>query len=454
MKKLSLKIRLILSLLTIAAVVWFTAGLLSWLETRDGMDEFFDTYQIRFAKQLSTANLYDLRPDNQEQSDKIISRLINDGEEDDDALGFAIFNQHGNMLFHDGNNGQHFRFNAHPVGFLEQKIKGDPWRIVWVQSADKQFIIAVGQELEFRDEAALEIAAQSVLPWGIGLLLFMGCVIVLISRELKPVKEVAQKIAARKPDDLSPIISQNLPKEIAPLTEAMNKLLVRISEMLERERSFIYYAAHELRSPLAVLKVQLDVALLSENDPVTRNKALGNLEDGIERLNRLVEQLLTLSKLETNLRKSNEAEETLDWDKMIKDVLRETNDLAEAKQMRVNVINNGVPAREGKNILWSLLLRNLIDNAVKYSPKNAEITLELNGNSLKVTNSNTTVDEAHIKHLGERFFRPSGQSANGSGLGLSIVKRIAGVHGFDVKFANTNAGFTATVFKKETETSF
>jgi two-component system sensor histidine kinase QseC len=440
-----MKQRLIISLIVITTVIWFIAGVLSWFNTRENLNEFFDTYQLLLAKQLSGANLDDLKADNQQRSDETIERLLNDGEEDDDALGFAIFNRQGDIVFHDGNNGKDFHFNQNPVGFIDQKVGGDKWRIIWVLSADKQFVVAVGQEAEFRKEMAFEVVSSFFIPWGIGLLFFILASVILISRELKPVKDVAKKISARKSDDLSPIISSNMPKEIQPLINAMNHFLERISVMLEHERSFIYNSAHELRSPLAALKVQLEVALISGNDSFTRNNALCNLEIGIERLSRLVEQLLTLSKLEGGST-YNIDEEILDWPQIINEILCDNEDNAKAKNITIEISDSGrYPLQHGKNILWSLLLRNLIDNAIKYSPVEAKIKIELTKDHLIVSNTGVKVDNLNIEKLGTRFFRPSGQDVDGSGLGLSIVKKIAQIHECSVDFKNFEQGFSVII---------
>ena len=448
MKKFSLKLRLILSFLLVSAAVFAASSVLSWVETRDQMDEFFDTYQMLLARQLSSADWNSVKNDTQIKTNKIVENLMNDGEEDDEALGFAVFEKGGRIVFHDGENGKHFGYNPNPSGFVQQKIGKNKWRIVWMKSADERYVIAVGQELDFRVEAALEIIAQTLIPWGIGLVVLMLASVLLISSELRPIGKTAKDIYARKPDDLSPIINDKMPKEIAPLLSAMNRMLKRIESMIERERGFISDAAHELRSPLAALKVQLDVALISEKDKDAKRKALGNVEKGIDRLNRLVEQLLTLSRLEAS-GKHNYGEEALDWEKIVEEVIAENEVFAKAKKITVEVVNDGKPiVKKGKNLLWVLLLRNLLDNAIKYSPNKAKVVIEIKDGELKVINSGTVVSEDVLKNLGNRFFRPSGQDVSGSGLGLSIVKRVAEIHNCKVSFANKQGYFVVSVFRK------
>lgn len=447
MKKLTLKVRLILFFFLIAVCVWFSSGFLSWRTTREQMDEFFDTYQLLLAKQLSSARWADLRYDAQIRTNRIINTLADGGEDDDEALGFAVFDETGEMIFNDGRNGQHFTFNPNPSGFMERKIRGDKWRIVWMRSFEGKYIIAVGQELEFRDEAALDMILHTLIPWGAGLFILIFASVVMVSNELRPIHKIAHAISERAPNDLSPVSHEGIPREIRPPLTAMNKLFSRIEKMIERERSFIADSAHELRSPLAALKIQLDVALMSDNDKDVRDRALRNLEYGIERLVRLVEQLLALSRLESN---PSISYETLDWTTLVKEVIQELRPDALNKSITLKFIQgDGVFLRKGQGILWSLLIRNLVDNAIKYSPQHSEIRILLNAQEFSVSNTGVTVNPAYLQRLCERFYRPKGQHVRGSGLGLSIVKKVAELHNCFIDLRNTRQGFAAIIMKNK-----
>lgn len=450
MKKMSLRKKLTISFLCIATGLWAIAGTLSVLESRDYMDEFFDTYQLLLARQLASADWSNAQKDTQHKTDKVIEQLKNDGEEDDEALGFAIFNNEGKMLIHDGENGRFFSFNPKASGFANEGIghKKKPWRIVWVKTFDKNFVVAVGQELEYREEAALELAAQSLIPWIGGLLLLIIISIFMISRELKPLRTIAYNLSSRNPNDLSPLSLENIPSEVEPLVSAMNRLFEKINTMLKRERSFISDSAHELRSPLTALKVQLEVALLADDDKPTRERALENLQKGIDRSTHLVEQLLALSRLEANSAENIDNNDFFDWKTLVEEIFFEQKDAMEKKNISTSfeTEDNAFPAN-GSYILWSLLVKNLLINATKYSPENAHIKVIINKKGIAITNSNTKVNEDILPNLGKRFFRPAGQKENGSGLGLSIVGRIAEIHNCKVKFANTEQGFKVSIIK-------
>ena len=446
MKKMSLRLRLIISFLIVSTCVWTAAAVISWQESRDQMDEFFDTYQLLLARQLSTADWTNLTADMQKKSNRLIENVDDDGEEEDEALGFAVFNRRGEMIFNDDENGRDFIYTPETSGFINQKIgrKKDMWRIFWLTSADKNFTIAVGQELEFRDDAALELVEETLLPWLVGLSVLLLAVIWMVSRELRPLRRIADELSERDSDNLHPLSLSGQASEILPLIKAINTQFSRIEQMLQRERGFISDYAHELRSPLTALKVQLEVAQLADDDAAARHQALQKLNQGIDRSTRLVEQLLALSRLDSAAVAAND--EPLDWPALVNAAVNEQLPAAEEKKINIKTSTDGsTPTTCGQPLLWALLLRNLLDNAVRYSPEEAQISIELKDETLSVTNSNTVVAAEYLPRLKERFFRPAGQKSTGSGLGLSIVERIAELHRCRVALTNDDGNFRVTV---------
>ena len=446
MKKMSLRLRLIISFLIVSTCVWTAAAVISWQESRDQMDEFFDTYQLLLARQLSTADWTNLTADMQKKSNRLIENVDDDGEEEDEALGFAVFNRRGEMIYNDDENGRYFIYTPEASGFINQKIgrKKDMWRIFWLTSADKNFTIAVGQELEFRDDAALELVEETLLPWLVGLSVLLLAVIWMVSRELRPLRRIADELSERDSDNLHPLSLSGQASEILPLIKAINTQFSRIEQMLQRERGFISDSAHELRSPLTALKVQLEVAQLADDDAAARHQALQKLNQGIDRSTRLVEQLLALSRLDSAAAAAND--EPLDWPALVNAAVNEQLPAAEEKKINIKTSTDGsAPTTCGQPLLWALLLRNLLDNAVRYSPEEAQISIELKDETLSVTNSNTVVPAEYLPRLKERFFRPAGQKSTGSGLGLSIVERIAELHRCRVALTNDDGNFRVTV---------
>ncbi|BEO58180.1 quorum sensing histidine kinase QseC [Serratia sp. 201] len=444
MKRLSLRLRLILIFSLLALLTWSTASVVAWVMSRNTINEVFDTQQMLFAKRLATANLGDLLADESARSLPKTKKLVHHGkrgEQDDDALAFAIFDRDGKMLLNDGENGADFLFDGEREGFTDGERKGDDdsWRLVWLTSPDGRYRIVVGQEWDYRRDMALGMVTGQLVPWLATLPVLMLLIALMVGRELRPLRAVAAGLRRRAPDDATPLDARQVPTEVRPLVDALNALFVRINALLVRERRFTSDAAHELRSPLAALRVQTEVVQLAGDDAPMREHALDNLTVGIDRATRLVDQLLTLSRLDSL---SDLAELTpIDWNDLVTMTLAEQDRQAHAAGVTLRYEHRGTPPpRQGETLLLSLLLRNLLDNAVRYTPQGGVVTVTLSERSLTVEDDGPGVTAEHLARLGERFYRPPGQEQTGSGLGLSIVQRIAGLHGLQISFANRSAG--------------
>ena len=209
MKKLSLKLRLLLWFIGMSVVIFGTAGVVAWQETRGKIDEFFDSYQMLLARQLASTDWSDITPASQKLTNKIIKNIKN-AEDEDEAIGFAVFDSTGKMVFHDNENGKNFAFSSEIGRFAKQKVDGDWWWIVRVKSADEQFYIAVGQELEYRSEIIEDMAEEFMLPWLIGLGLLLGIIILILVKEFAPLKKLVQNLNQRPADNLSPLDGSRL----------------------------------------------------------------------------------------------------------------------------------------------------------------------------------------------------------------------------------------------------
>ena len=157
-----------------------------------------------------------------------------------------------------------------------------------------------------------------------------------------------------------------------------------------------------------------------------------------------------LSKVDTSLGVYDEAKGLIDWKQILADLKADYASLAEEKKIEIKANVSGLgPVEQGNPLLWGLVLRNLLDNALKYSPQGANIKIEITDGALQVFNSGVSVEEGALAHLSERFFRPAGQKVSGSGLGLSIVRRVAESSACKVCFENADGGFRVCVFKEE-----
>lgn len=445
MKHFSLRLRLMIFFIVISLGVFATAGFLSWKECQEKIDEFFDTYQIALARRLSTANWNGFTPETQKISDEIIDD-INNAEDEDESIGFAVFSNDGKQIFNDGENGRYFSPFGKMNTFGTEEIDDEDWRIIRLMTTDKKYIVAVGQELDFRHEIVEDMFEEFMTPWVIGLVILLLTMILLLTKEFSSLNRLASHVKNRKADDLSCLEETNLPLEVKPLITSINQLLSRIEDMLHRERNFIADSAHELRSPLTALKVQLEVAQMSADDPQSIKESLEKLEQGIERSSHLVEQLLAFSRIESGFNALPDNNHPLDWALIINQVVSDYTAAAEKKSITIRTEITDTPPFDQGNPVWiALMIKNLIDNAIKYSPRGAGIFIRLKDKELTVLNTQTTVFPDHLKHLGERFYRPAGQKEQGSGLGLSIISKIASVYHCKTEYKNTAEGFCVTL---------
>ncbi|HBM3184806.1 TPA: two-component system sensor histidine kinase QseC [Klebsiella oxytoca] len=446
MNDLSLRTRLLIYISAIALLVWGAASSLAWWQTRQVIDEVFDTQQMLFAKRLATANLSELTANDSTYASLPKTRHLvgmgDTGLQDDDALGFAIFDRQGALLLSDNDHGHEFGYTG-LMGFIDKPLEGDDvemWRILYISTPDQAYTIAVGQEKDYRSDMVSDIVFRQLWPWVIGLPLMLGLTAWIVRRELYSLKHTANVLAQRSPDDSRALGAESVPQEARPLVIALNELFVRISGMFERERQFTADAAHELRSPLTALRIQSEVALLAEENGQTRRNALNNLIIGIDRTTRLVDQLLALSRLDSQTLLMADLSH-IDWSRLACEVVEELTPLAKQKEVALTLQCSAPPAViQGNPLLLKMLLGNLVNNALRYTQSGGEVKIVLQHQRLQVVDNGPGVMPSHLERLGERFFRPPGVSENGSGLGLSIVKRIARLHKFQVEWQNRPTG--------------
>ncbi|APB79730.1 TPA: two-component system sensor histidine kinase QseC [Pasteurella multocida] len=434
LKQTSLRVRLIFTLSLTALVIWLASTAVAWFQVRKEVNDVFDAQQILLAQRLASANLHNM----------LIARAPHDVNKqlkkvrhyDDDALAFAIFNHRGDLLLSDGNNGENFIFAPHS-GFSVSAIREDDdrWRIFWLPVNQGKWIIAVGQEMDYREDLINQMVFGQMWIWFASLPFLLGILVWVISRELRPLKQVNAQLMQRRPDDTSLLPSENLPTEILPLIHNLNHFFERTATMLLRERRFTSDAAHELRSPLAALRIQTEVAQMAGDDALMREQALQNLTLGIDRASQLIERLLTLSRLD-NLAELDEME-AIHCEPLIASLVSELYFSAQKRQMDLQFeLIAAPPVQQGQPLLLSLMLRNLIDNALRYCPEGSTITIKLYADRIVIEDNGNGVNDADLAKLGQRFYRPAGQNEKGSGLGLSIVQRIATLHHYQFRLEN------------------
>lgn len=350
------------------------------------------------------------------------------------------------------------------------------WLIYYLSVPASNLQVAVGQNLLERREIMVGVITAQIVPFTLGIGLFILWIMYAVRRSLRPLNRLGEQVARRQADDVKPL-PVNTSTELIPLTEALNLLFERVQQTLARERRFTADASHELRSPLAGLHMHSEVmALLLDqlaNNEDSRLLGLRHhnkqLHYGVTRASHLLDQLLMLARLDHNARLSDSVYAAdivpINWAVVSDEAMTQVMPLARKKRLRMERQISDTPlVLMGNHALLVVLLRNLLDNAVRYTPQNGVVKLSIQSDMICVTDTGGGVPEAVSSQLSERFFRyhddaqsiVSGADDNtGSGLGLSIVAQIALLHNLKVDFTNsttTPIGLVVTLQKDRVNT--
>jgi two-component system, OmpR family, sensor kinase len=319
------------------------------------------------------------------------------------------------------------------LGFSDTTFEGVRYRVYSLLTPEHT--IQIAQDLDARQARAQALALRAVLPIALLAPLLMMAVGWLISRSLAPVERMRKQVAGRAADDLSPLPDAGLPLEVLPLVRELNLLFERVRRAFTAQQEFVADAAHELRSPLTALKLQAQ-ALRRAHDDASREAAITRLNDGIERAIQLMAQLLVLAREDGD---AGTAERPLriDLQELARQAVADVLPHAQAKHIDIGLASDTPPVWvSGQPQALHILLRNLLDNAVKYTPEGGRVDIALAAQdgtaSLAVEDSGPGIPEAERERVFDRFYRTPDAGAPGSGLGLAIVKAVAGRHGATV----------------------
>ena len=315
------------------------------------------------------------------------------------------------------------------IGFSDTVASGEPYRIYALRTATQ--VVQVAQQTEARGRMAGQLALRAVLPVALLAPVLMLIVWWVVGRAIGPIERVRRQVAARRPDDLAPLPTAGLPAEVRPLVGEMNGLLTRLSAAWDALTHFTADAAHELRSPLAALRLQAQ-SLQRAPDDATRAIASERLLAGIDRATRLVEQLLALARQEG----AGEGAElvSLDLTALARNALADAEPEAarHAIALTLDAPTAHVVLRADEAAL-AVLLRNLLGNALRHTSPGGQVRVgvreEASVIDLTVEDSGPGIAPDERARVLDRFYRVPGTPGHGSGLGLAIVRAIAERHG-------------------------
>jgi two-component system OmpR family sensor kinase len=413
----SLRARL-LGLLLLAIVLTAAAqSLVVYRQARAEADSIFDYHMQQMAQALRNGVTMPTMP------------ALDDELAGSDDFDFVVqvWSAEGVRLFHSSAKGELPQRAV--LGFSEMRVAGAPYRVYSLQTRSQ--VIQVAQEMAPRRVMARTLALRTVAPivWMAPLLMLIAWWVV--SASLRPVARVRQQVAERQADDLSTLEEAGVPDEIAPLVHELNLLFARVREAFDAQRYFVADAAHELRSPLAALRLQVQ-GLQRARDQATRELALERLLAGIDRATRLVEQLLLLARQQAKASSGEPAQPVLLVD-LVRAALADAAALAQQRGIDLGLVQADAGEVAGHPDALRILLRNLLDNAIRYTPEGGrvDVSVLLQGNALLlcVDDSGPGIAQADRARVMDRFYRVQGSPAGGSGLGLAIVQAIAQLHG-------------------------
>jgi two-component system, OmpR family, sensor histidine kinase QseC len=429
--------RLLALLLGGVAAVWLATALVTWRDVRHELDELLDAHLAQAAALLVVQQAGELGADDDDRTldapslHRYAPRAV-----------FQVFHERRLVL----------RSADAPLrplpaqgldgadGFTTVRAEGHAWRVFAARGADNDVQVFVGERIDARERILRAALSGTLWPLALALPLLALLAWWAIRHGLAPLRTLGAQLAARPADSAQPVTLADAPAEVAPLLDALNGLLGRIEAMLHAERRFTADAAHELRTPIAAIRAQAQVAQ-AEGDAALRRHALRATIEGCDRAAHLVEQLLTLSRLEAGAAVNLRA---VDLAGVARSVVADLAPRALAKQQDLGLDSEGDCMLDGDATLLAVLLRNLIDNALRYSPPGARIAVSVraagpDGVQLTVQDSGPGLPDESMSRLGQRFQRGQGHAESGSGLGWSIVRRIAQVHGIDIALGRSAA---------------
>ncbi len=342
---------------------------------------------------------------------------------------FQVNNKYGQIILHSATP-LPASFSSVFIGLSHRTYKEKSWRIFATIDPISKVKIIIAEQYDFRRLLAGQITQESMLVMLISYP-FLGMLIwMIIGRGLSSLQRVSDEVRRRAPDHLEPIDVNQVPIEIQAIVEEWNKLFARLKAAFEREKRFAADAAHELKTPLAALKAHTQVALNAKNE-AEREAALRKILTGVDRSAHVVHQLLTLSRVGQGL--ALEHSIRVNIVRQAKEVMAELAPEALQKNSEIELIApEKEPLIQGHSTAIAILIRNLVDNAIRYTPENSLVRVIIEeqtaGVVLKVIDNGPGIPEHLRQQVFERFFRLLGNKSPGSGLGLGIVRQIAELH--------------------------
>ncbi|WP_133140873.1 ATP-binding protein [Legionella genomosp. 1] len=359
-----------------------------------------------------------------------------------DKFNFQVWTNGGKLLLHSPT-APKIPLTSEIDGFSDRFLSNQKWRVFTTYNDKAGIRTVLAERYDTRNELGHRIAQDDLYIMLLTFPLSGLLIWIIIGRGLDSLDRVAQEVANRAPTHLEPVDLQEVPEEIKPVIDELNKLFYRLQEGFEREKRFAADAAHELRTPLAALKAQAQVALNTSNID-EKNQALHKLIASVNRSTHIVQQLLTMSKLVPGSTGINDVDE-VNLIKVAREIMAMLAPSALEKQIELEFEHDdNLPVLEGNSTAIGILIRNLVDNAIRYCKENGKVIVRVFQKEsqliFEVSDNGPGIPEELQSRVFERFFRVLGNKSPGSGLGLAIVRQICDLHGARVELESPKEG--------------
>ncbi len=419
----SIRFRLLALVLSGFILVWTAVGAFSWWHTSVEIHEILDSQLAQIARLIAVITVHE-----SEEKDLagFETDLLQQGYEY--PVVFQVWSAGGSLLVRGPDAPYVALSGSVEDGYTDESFKGKEWRVFTLHTRDREHRVQVAHDLGIRNALLREFVFDVLKPLLLALPL-LGLVWLGIERGLAPLRWVAGQVSDRSHASLEPMVTNAVPVEISGLVDAINALFSRLQESFDRNSRFTADAAHELRTPLAGAITQVYAAMQAQTD-AERRHALGQVLAGLQRLNRLIEQLLILARIEPA--QAHRSFSPVDLNALATEVLSELTPKALHKGVDVELQAVRPISVTGSAELLAVMIGNLVENAIRATPAGGKISVSLDstadGINLVIEDTGPGIPAEDKERVFDRFHRLADTPGHGAGLGLSIVRAVAGLH--------------------------
>ncbi|WLG93817.1 ATP-binding protein [Pseudomonas sp. FP198] len=436
-------------LIPVLALILLGDALISWLVLRDSHQEIEEVYDAQLAQsaRLLQGVLRQRDPGEADWDrlyqafDQAMSRVGENGVAHpyETRLTFQVWRRDGQLLVRSAG-APVLDASLATLGSHDIVDNGNDWCAFLLADPEQDLLIWVGERDDIRQDLIQRIVRHTLWPSLIGVPLLALLIWLVIGWGLSPLRAMALSIRGRTTETLQPLHLKPLPSDLEPMQTALNRLLDQVDGLLERERRFIADAAHELRTPLAILRIHAQNAQ-SAGTEEQRREALHFLVNGVDRATRIASQLLTMARIEPQL--NNPAFQRVQLAELVREELAELTPLAMEKSVELVLECDEACWVQTEPVALAIVLQNLVTNALNFSPPGSEVAVVVRKDEagrvcLRVVDAGPGIDEGEIPRLFERFY--SRGNANGAGLGLAIVQMVTSKIGCTLRLYNLAGG--------------